>query len=121
MARWDNAWHRRFNTALGQALALPTPEQRAARRALGQDPVAFALIYLRDHLRGRPTKLPDGTETPGHVSFAECHYEWARIALGWRDPDPAIEPQSDRHGIIAPRETGKSTWWYLILPLWAAA
>lgn len=121
MARWDRAWHCRFNDTLRQALQLPRPEQRATRRALGQDPVAFALIYLRDHLRGRPERSPLGVEIPGPVSFAECHYEWARIALGWRDPDPAREPQTDRHAIIAPRETGKSTWWYLILPLWAAA
>lgn len=88
------------------------------RRALGEDPVAFALIYLREHLRGRPE--PDIERR--RVTFAECHYEWARIALGWRDSAPLLaEPQSDRHGVIAPRETGKSTWWYLILPLWAAA
>lgn len=121
MARWDRAWHRRFNQALAKALALPFDQRRVVRRELGQDPVAFALIYLRDHLRGRPERDADGVERPGRVSFAECHYEWARIALGWRDADPAVEPQSDRHAIVAPRETGKSTWWYLILPLWAAA
>lgn len=121
MARWDRDWHRRLNQHLVRQAQLKPEEASAVRRALGEDPVAFALIYLRDHLRGRPQRAADGTEKPGRVSFAECHYEWARIALGWREGEVLAEPQGDRHGVIAPRETGKSTWWYLILPLWAAA
>lgn len=112
MARWDKAWRRRLNQHLVSHVKLDPAEQAVLRRALGEDPVAFAMIYLREHLRDKRTKK---------ISFAECHYEWARIALGWRDDGTLAEPQDDRHGIIAPRETGKSTWWYLILPLWAAA
>lgn len=111
MARWDRAWRRRLAEHLVKQGELPPVEGAALRRALGEDPVAFALIYLRDHLRDRS----------GKVTLAECHTEWARIALAWRDAPELAEPQDDRHGIIAPRETGKSTWWYLILPLWAAA
>jgi phage terminase large subunit-like protein len=123
MARWDRAWHRRLNERLIQCAELKEPADRSAvRRALGEDVVAFALIYLRDHLRGRPQRDTQGVDRPGKVSFAECHYEWARIALGWRQADAVLaDPAQDRHAIIAPRETGKSTWWYLILPLWAAA
>jgi phage terminase large subunit-like protein len=121
MARWDKGWHRRLNEQLVRMGQLRDPlDASALRRALGEDVVAFALIYLRHHLRGRPERDAEGIERPGRVSFAECHYEWARIAMSWREPSLA-EPAEDRHAIIAPRETGKSTWWYLILPLWAAA
>lgn len=87
----------------------PPEVQRATRKALSRDPVAFALIYMRAHLR----------DQDGRVTFAEVHYEWARVALSWMTR--ATQPQENRHGFIAPRETGKSTWWFLILPLWAAA
>lgn len=109
MARWDAAWHRRLDRELA-ALVDQTPEaQRAIRRALGEDPVAFAVIYLRGHLKDRT----------GRLSFAEVHHEWAELALSWRVRE--TQPQANRHAFIAPRETGKSTWWFLILPMWAAA
>jgi phage terminase large subunit-like protein len=85
----------------------PAHERSAIRRALAKDPVAFAVLYLHRHLRS-----PDG-----RITFSEVHYEWARIAEGW---SANLEPQANRHAFIAPRETGKSTWWFLILPLWAA-
>lgn len=108
MARWDEAWHRRLWEILAE-LPFRKPEHRTAiRRALAADPVAFAVIYLHKHLRA-----PDGS-----ITFSEVHYEWARIAEGWR---ASLEPQGNRHAFIAPRETGKSTWWFLILPLWGAA
>jgi len=107
--RWDRAWHQRLNTELAM-LVHETPEtQRVIRRALSRDPVAFALIYLPHHIRDRE----------GKISFSEIHYDWARLGLSWREP--VTEPQQHRHAFIAPRETGKSTWWFLILPLWAAA
>lgn len=71
--------------------------------------MAFAIIYMSHHLRD-----PDG-----NVTFAEVHYEWARRALSW-STEP-LEPQANRHAFIAPRETGKSTWWFLLLPMWGAA
>lgn len=71
--------------------------------------MAFSIIYLSHHLR-------DGS---GRVTFAEVHHEWADVARGWIGAD--LEPQANRDAFIAPRETGKSTWWFLILPLWGAA
>lgn len=109
MARWDADWHRRLDTELALLVHQPVEVQRAVRRKLGEDPVAFALIYLRHHLKDRE----------GRVSFAEVHYEWARLALSWRVRE--TEPQANRHAFIAPRETGKSTWWFLLLLIWAAA
>lgn len=80
----------------------------AGRRALTKyDPLLFAIIYLRHHIA-----------TEGHVSFADPHFEWAARARGWVRRN---ELKGDRHAYIAPRDTGKSTWWFLILPMWAAA
>jgi len=107
MARWDEDWHRRLWEIIAELPFRPPHERSAIRRALARDPVAFAVLYLHRHL-----KAPDG-----RITFSEVHYEWARIAEGWT---AALEPQGNRHAFIAPRETGKSTWWFLILPLWAA-
>lgn len=73
------------------------------------NPVLFAELYLAPAITGQD----------GRISFAECHHEWARIALSWTEEH--TEPQSNRHAFFAPRSTGKSTWWLKILPLWAAA
>lgn len=87
--------------------ALDDPEGRRLLTRL--DPLLFAITYFADHLRG-----PDG-----EITFAECHLEWCRHALDWIRP--ANEPAKYRRAYIAPREVGKSTWWFLILPAWAAA
>lgn len=110
MARWDADWHRRLDTELALLPHQPTEVQRSVRRALGADPVAFALIYMRRHIASKET---------GGVSFSETHYQWATIAETWRQPVTA--PEQNRHAFIAPRNCGKSTWWFLILPMWAAA
>ena len=108
MARWDEAWHRRFDAEIAELAFVPQAQRIETRRAFASDPVAFARLYLSHHLK----------DADGKVSFSEVHYEWARIAEGWRQE---TGPQENRHAFIAPRETGKSTWWFLILPLWAAA
>lgn len=106
--RWDADWHDRLREILID-LPFRTPATRiATRRALASDPVAFAILYLSHHLR----------DSHGRVTFSEVHYEWARIAEGWKGE---LFPQGNRHAFIAPRETGKTTWWFLILPLWAAS
>lgn len=75
------------------------------------DPMLFALVYLRHHLRGPATR--------GQITFCDAHLDWCREALGW--VVPATTPRADRDVYVAPRELGKSTWFFLILPLWAAA
>jgi hypothetical protein len=83
-----------------------------ARRSLTRlDPVAFARRYLTHHI----------TDDAGRVTFAECHQDWADTAVrSWVFGD-RLTPHAERHAFFAPRNTGKSTWWLLILPLWAAA
>ena len=108
MARWDEAWHKRLRQILADLAFRPQHERIAIRRALATDPVAFSVIYLSHHLK----------DHAGRVTFSEVHYEWCRIAdREWRQP---LAPQENRHAFIAPRETGKSTWWFLVLPMWAA-
>lgn len=111
MSRWDSAWHSRLNQILIDLPFKPLEQQAAIRRALARDPVAFALIYLRPHLRGK--------ETGDRITFSVMHYDWAQLAESW--VSVVTKPMEDRRGVVAPRGSGKSTWWFLILLLWAAA
>ncbi|MCU1617781.1 MAG: hypothetical protein JWO98_5321 [Frankiales bacterium] len=84
---------------------------RAARiAATRDDPTAFAWVYLRRHITDKKTK---------RVTFSRVHIAWAKSALSWRAPSD--EPMGDRRSEIAPREMGKTTWHFLLLPMWAAA
>lgn len=75
------------------------------------DPMLFALLYLRDHLKSEATQ--------NQITFCDAHLDWCREALGW--VVPSTSPRQKRDVYVAPRELGKSTWFFLILPLWAAA
>jgi hypothetical protein len=75
------------------------------------DPLLFAVLYLRHHLSGK--------ETGGKVTFNDLHLELFRQARLWTIP--AEKPRQYRDAYIAPRESGKSTLLFLVLPLWAAA
>ncbi|MBK6874000.1 MAG: hypothetical protein IPG94_22270 [Kineosporiaceae bacterium] len=81
------------------------------RRALTQDePLLFALLYLTRHL-----KSPD---TGGQITLSQVHLDWCRQAQWMTRPSA---PAEQRDAYIAPRSMGKSTWWFLALPMWAAA
>ncbi|MGW3821811.1 phage terminase large subunit family protein [Streptomyces sp. NPDC005071] len=80
------------------------------RRTLTRlDPLLFALVFVRHHLR----------DSEGQITFGDAHLDWCRAARGWVRPVAA--PSEQRDAYIAPRNMGKSTWWFLILPMWAAA
>jgi predicted phage terminase large subunit-like protein len=80
------------------------------RRTLTRlDPLLFALVYARHHLR----------DPGGRLTFGDAHLDWCRAARAW--VRPAITPAEQRDAYVAPRNMGKSTWWFLLLPLWAAA
>ena len=112
---WSPGWHAALDAELAALPSLPTDVQTAVRKTLARDPIAFGIIYFGDHLK----------DTAGDMSFSELHYEWADIALSWdnsnQDEDDESGLVQNRHAIIGPRESGKSTWWFLILPMWAAA
>ena len=75
------------------------------------DPMLFAVVYLRHHLTGEATG--------GKITFNDLHLELFRQARQWLKP--RTTPRQYRDAYIAPRESGKSTLNFLILPLWAAA
>ncbi|MFI1166554.1 hypothetical protein ACH4UM_23860 [Streptomyces sp. NPDC020801] len=86
---------------------LAEPEGRRTLTRL--DPLLFGLVYLRHHLR----------DAEGRLTFGDAHLDWCRAARAWVRP-PTL-PAEHRDAYIAPRNMGKSTWWFLILPMWAAA
>lgn len=82
------------------------------RRAITRtDPLAFAMVYLIDHLRS--------DETAGRLSFNQFHLDVAYSARRWIRDD--LAPAELREAWIAPRGSAKTTWLFLILPLWAMA
>ena len=86
---------------------LAHPEGRKILTRL--DPLLFAFVYLRKHLK----------DSDGRITFADAHFLWVRQALRWAHTTNTT--RGDRNAYLAPRATGKSTWWFLLIPLWAAA
>ncbi|WP_131102972.1 hypothetical protein [Streptomonospora litoralis] len=85
---------------------LADPEGRRLLTRL--DPLLFAILYCGDLLRG-----PDG-----RITLADLHLALSRHGRRWlRKPGP----RQERHAFVAPRESGKSSWVFKILPIWAAA
>ena len=88
---------------------LDAPEGR--RELTKFDPLLFGLLYVPRHLKSAAT---------GHaISFGEPHLAWYRLGRRWAWPTTG--PRQERYAELAPRETGKTTTWFLIVPLWAAA
>lgn len=89
---------------------LTEPAATAGRIALTRlDPMLFAFLYLRKHL----------VDPLGNITFADAHFLWVRWAR--RLIGPSRGPRADRRALVAPRACGKTTWFFLIIPLWAGA
>jgi phage terminase large subunit-like protein len=88
---------------------LRIPECR--RQLTKFDPLLFALLYLPHHLRG--------DETGGEITFSEFHLDAVVQALRWATK--STKPAQNRDCYVGPRGVGKSTWYFLVIPLWAAA
>lgn len=73
------------------------------------DPLLFALTYLPHHLMN----------AHGEITLSEFHTDLAEYGKSWIHKPQ--NPKENRDAFIAPRECGKSTWIFLILPMWAAA
>jgi len=108
LKRWDR--FRAEHAGLIEQGARPEVLSAHRERETKLDPMLFALVYLSKHLVD---------QTRGTVSLSDVHVDWAESAKRWSIP--STEPMSDRRAEVAPREMGKSTWWFLLLPLWAAA
>lgn len=78
-----------------------------------EDPLLFAVTYFPHHLAS--------PETGGIITFNDLHLDLVEHATQWPEARANPEPRGYRQAYIAPREAGKSTWCYLILPMWAAA
>lgn len=82
------------------------------RRVLCElDPLLFALIYLRHHLKG--------PETGDEISFSAFHLDFYTRAKQWARTD--LGTAEVRDCWVAPRGSGKSTLAFLATPLWALA
>ena len=86
---------------------LTIPEGRKALTK--NDPLLFAYVYFPHHLTA-----PDGSMT-----VCDFHLDLLETAKAWTRP--AGEAKAHRHCFIAPRQSGKSTWVFILLPMWAAA
>jgi len=94
----------------------PLLRRPQGRRVLTEcDPLLFALVYLPHHLK---TVLPGGIDS-AVLSFADFHLDLSRAARDWIRP--VTEVRGPRDCYVAPRSAGKSTWFFLLLPAWAAA
>ena len=101
-------WERHM--ARYSARLFTTPEGR--RSVCQMDPLAFAVVYLGHHLRAEATG--------NRITFGDAHLDWFRRAQAWCTV-PLTEPKQERDVEIAPRSMGKTTFWFLIAPMWAAA
>lgn len=87
----------------------PAEASEYRRLKTADNPLMFALVYLSHHLANEH----------GAVTLSRVHLAWVKSAKRWREK--TSEPMGDRRAEVAPREMGKSTWWFLLLPMWAAA
>jgi phage terminase large subunit-like protein len=100
--------------------------QSAGRRYLTYDePLLFALTYMPHSLK-MPAPMEDLAEGAdsevGVISMSEFHWDLCEKAREWAEkPASAFGPAEMRDAFIAPRDAGKSTWLFKILPMWAAA
>lgn len=97
---------------------LSSPSFRASaayrRQQCAQSPILFALYYLAE----RHLSLPAGEGRVLHA-LSDLHVEMAMSAKVWMRTDLAAK--ECRHAWIAPRFAAKTTWAFLVLPLWAMA
>ena len=73
------------------------------------DPLLFAIVYFYNHISF------EGEEP----TLSEFHIELAEYAKDWVNKPK--EAGKNRDAFVAPRSAGKTTWLFLILPMWAAA
>lgn len=92
-------------------LVIPDPKLMTFKEgrieATKHNPLLFAHYYLSDHIT---------SATDGSISLAEFHAAIVDYAKSWSSGSTG-----ERTTFIAPRAVGKSTWIFLILPMWAAA
>lgn len=89
---------------------LTVPE---GRRALSQnDPLMFAAIYMPHHLKD---------SEKSSITLCDFHTDLIGYARTLTADSGSMSPKANRDCFIAPRQSGKSTWIFTIIPMWAAA
>ncbi|MFI9490495.1 hypothetical protein ACIG8K_02805 [Streptomyces halstedii] len=83
--------------------------QEGRIRQTKTNPLLFVLMYLPHHI----------TNQAGEITLSEFHLALIEYAKTWITRP--TEPRESRDAFIAPRNAGKSTWLFLLLPLWGAA
>lgn len=78
-------------------------------RQTRDNPLLFVLLYLSHHI----------TNDSGEMSLSEFHAALCEYALSWTKP--VTKEMESRDSFIAPRNGGKSTWLFTLLPMWGAA
>lgn len=100
-------------------------QSQSARIAFTRDePLLFALVYLGNSLKmPLPIEEAEGANSEeGVISMCDFHWDLCEKAREWVEkPASQFGPAEMRDAFIAPRDAGKSTWLFKILPLWAAA
>jgi predicted phage terminase large subunit-like protein len=76
------------------------------------DPLLFAAVYAPHHLKEAHQGLED-------ITLCDFHLDLLSWATSWSQP--VGKPKENRACFIAPRNSGKSTWIFTLLPLWAGA
>ncbi len=74
------------------------------------DPLLFAYVYFPHHISSPVT---------GDMTVCDFHLDLLDYAQSWAEPIGASKEH--RACFIAPRSSGKSTWIFLLLPMWAGA
>lgn len=104
LCKWDELLAGDF----GDLIAIAEGRQLLTR----EDPLLFAMIYLRDHI----TAEISGNKI---ISMSDVHLFFCEMAKSWIKPLGG--PQESRNAFVCPREMGKTTWMFLLIPMWAAA
>lgn len=109
----------RRDPALGKELMLELlnpdlPENyksKIRKTVTKNDPLLFSLIYLPSHI----------SDPEGNTTFSRFHLDtlgWAKNVLPNADN---LSIEEKRMAFVAPRQAGKSTILFLILPIWSMA
>lgn len=96
--------------------ALDSPAGR--REATRYEPFLFALLYMPQFFVLN-TPNADTASEYGGITLSQFHVDAFISGEEWAIP--ATQTRQDRDGWVAPRESGKSTIFFTVLPLWAAA
>jgi hypothetical protein len=102
---------------LARTGALDDPASR--REATRYEPFLFALIYMPQYFVLNTPNALSQNSLYGGITLSQFHVDAFLAIEEWAIP--STKTRQDRDGWVAPRESGKSTIFFTVGPLWAAA